>query len=95
MGSIKIGHVAKTKKSVVTNDVVNDSRIKFPNWAKKEGLRSFAAYPLIYKGESIAVLAMFSKKKQSHVDFEIMGIFCEQLSKELTGFFETKEFLSE
>lgn len=93
--SLKIGPVTKTQKPVVTNDVVNDSRIRFPNWAKKERLRSFAAYPLIYKSESVAVLAMFSKKKLSNVDFEIIGIFCEQLSKELTGFFEAKEFLSE
>jgi len=95
LGSLKIGHVASTKEPVVTNDVVNDARIKFPNWAEKEKLRSFAAYPLIYKNKSVAVLAMFSKKKLSHVDFEIMGIFCEQLSKELAGFFEAKEFLSE
>ena len=65
------------------------------DWAKKEKLKSFAAYPLIYKGKSIAVLAIFSKKKQSHVDFEILGIFCDQLSKELAGLFEAKDFLSE
>jgi DNA-binding Lrp family transcriptional regulator len=93
--SLKIGPVIKTKKAVVTNDVANDPRIKHQEWAKKEKLKSFAAYPLIYKKKSIAVLAMFSKKKLSHVDFEILGIFCDQLSKELTGFFEAKDFLSE
>ena len=93
--SLKIGSVIKTKKPVVTNDVVNDTRIKHHDWAKKEKLKSFAAYPLVYKKKSVAVLAMFSKKKLSHVDFEILGIFCDQLSKELTGFFEAKDFLSE
>ncbi|HUU47560.1 MAG TPA: GAF domain-containing protein [Nitrosopumilaceae archaeon] len=93
--SLKIGAVIKTKKPVVTNDVVNDPRVKHHDWAKKEKLKSFAAYPLIYKKKSIAVLAMFSKKKLTHVDFEILGIFCDQLSKELTGFFEAKDFLSE
>lgn len=92
--SLKIGPVVKTKKPVVTNDVVNDPRVKHHEWAKKEKLKSFAAYPLIYKGNSVAVLAMFSRKKLSHVDFEILGIFCEQLSKELAGFFETKDFLA-
>jgi DNA-binding Lrp family transcriptional regulator len=93
--SLKVGSVIKTKKAVVTNDVVNDPRVKHQDWAKKEKLKSFAAYPLIYKKKSIAVLAMFSKKKLTHVDFEILGIFCDQLSKELTGFFEAKDFLSE
>ncbi len=93
--SLKIGPVIKTKKAVVTNDVINDPRVKYQDWAKKEKLKSFAAYPLIYKKKSIAVLAMFSKKKLTHVDFEILGIFCDQISKELTGFFEAKDFLSE
>ncbi|MEE8180240.1 MAG: GAF domain-containing protein [Nitrosopumilaceae archaeon] len=93
--SLKIGPVVKTKKPVVTNDVANDPRIKHHDWAKKEKLKSFAAYPLIYKKQSIAVLAMFSKKKLTHVDFEMLGIFCDQLSKELAGFFEAKDFLSE
>ena len=93
--SLKIGPCAKNKKPVVTNDVVNDPRIKHPDWAKKEKLKSFVAYPLIYKGNSVAVLAMFSNKKLSHLDFELLGIFTEQLSKELAGFFEAKDFLSE
>ena len=95
MNSLKIGPCAKNKKPVVTNDVVNDPRIKHHDWAKKQKLKSFAAYPLIYKGNSVAVLAMFSKKKLSHLDFELLGVFCDQLSKELAGFFETKDFLSE
>ena len=94
INSLKIGHVIKTKKAVVTNDVVNDPRIKHHEWAKKEELNSFAAYPLIYKRNSVAVIAMFSKKKLSHLDFELLGIFSEQLSKELAGFFEAKDFLS-
>ena len=95
INSLKIGPVVKTKKPVVTNDVLNDSRIKHHDWAKKEKLKSFAAYPLIYKGEAVAVLAMFSKKKLTHIDFEILGVFCDQISKELAGFFEVKDFLSE
>lgn len=95
INSLKIGPMIKTKKAVVSNDVVNDPRIKYHDWAKKEKLKSFAAYPLIYKKKSVACLAMFSKKKFTHVDFEILGIFCDQLSKELAGFFETKDFLSE
>lgn len=95
INSLKIGPMIKTKKAVVSNDVVNDPRIKYHDWAKKEKLKSFAAYPLVYKKKSVACLAMFSKKKFTHVDFEILGIFCDQLSKELAGFFETKDFLSE
>lgn len=95
MNSLKIGHIAKTNKPVVSNDVVNDPRIKIQDWAKKEKLKSFVGYPLSYKGKAVAVVAMFSKKKLNHLDFELFGLFSEQLSKELTGFFEAKDFLSE
>ena len=44
---------------------------------------------------NLAVVAMFSRKKMNHLDFELFGLFSEQLSKELTGFFEAKDFLSE
>jgi hypothetical protein len=54
----------------------------------------FAGYPLIYKGESIGVLGMFSEKRLRPADFEILGIFCDQLSKELAGLFDTLGFLS-
>ena len=95
MNSLKIGHIAKTNKPVVSNDVVNDPRIKIQDWAKKEKLKSFVGYPLSYKGKAVAVVAMFSKKKLNHLDFELFGLFSEQLSKELTGFFKAKDFLSE
>jgi hypothetical protein len=95
INSLKIGHIAKTNKPVVSNDVANDPRVKLHDWAKKEKLRSFAGYPLSYKGKSVAVVAMFSKKKLNHLDFELLGLFSDQLSKELAGFFEAKDFLSE
>ena len=95
MNSLKIGHIAKTNKPVVSNDIINDPRIKIHDWAKKEKLKSFVGYPLSYKGKAVAVVAMFSKKKMNHLDFELFGLFSEQLSKELTGFFEAKDFLSE
>ena len=94
INELKIGQIFKTKKPAITNDVVNDPRIKYPAWAKKENLKSFAGYPLIYKGESIGVLGMFSEKRLHPADFEILGIFCDQLSKELAGLFDALDFLS-
>jgi len=93
--SLKIGKIATSKKPVVSNDISNDARVKYPNWAKKEKLKSFAGYPLMHKDKVMAVLALFSSKSFSPSDFEILGIFSEQISKELVGFFETKNFLSE
>jgi len=93
--SLKIGTIVTTKKPIVSNDVVHDPRIKHHDWAKKEKLKSFAGYPLIYDKKVIAVIALFSTKQFSPSDFEILGIFSDQISKELAGFFEAKALLPE
>jgi DNA-binding Lrp family transcriptional regulator len=94
LDSNKIGPIVRTKKPAISNDVINDPRIRHHEWAKKEKLKSFAGYPLVSKGQSIGVLGMFSEKKLSPADFEILGVFCDQVSKELTSFFSAAEFLS-
>lgn len=94
LDSNKIGPIVKTKKPTISNDVVNDPRIRYPKWAKKERLKSFAGYPLMSKGQPIGVLGMFSEKKLSPADFEILRVFCDQISNELASFFSAAEFLS-
>jgi len=92
--SLQLGPAIRRKKPFVTNDLPHDPLTRHPEWVKKEKLLSFAAYPFVYKQDSVVVLAIFSKKKFSTIDFEILGVFCDQLSKDLTGFFDAKEFLS-
>jgi len=91
--SVKIGQIAKRKKPIITNDVANDPRIKYPNWARREKLQSFAGYPVLHKGRVIGVLAMFSKKKLSSAEFEMLGLFCDHISKQLSMLFSAQEFL--
>jgi len=92
--SLQLGPAIRRKKPFVTNDLPHNPLTRHPDWVKKEKLLSFAAYPLLYKQQGVAVLAIFSRKKFSTIDFEMLGIFCDQLSKDLTGFFEAKDFLT-
>jgi DNA-binding Lrp family transcriptional regulator len=82
---IEIAYVAKTKTPVISNDVTKDPRIKYPEWAKREKLKSFAAYPLLHNDIAIGVIAMFSHKKLNPADFELLGLFSNQISKELSS----------
>lgn len=93
VNSNKIGYVFTTKKPVISNDIANDSRIKYPQWARQENLKSFAGYPLRYNEKSIGVLAMFSEKKLKPADFELLGIFCNDISKELSNFIDNQKYL--
>jgi transcriptional regulator with GAF, ATPase, and Fis domain len=94
INSVKIGQIANRKKPIITNGVANDPRIKDPDWARREKLQSFAGYPLLYKGRVIGVLAMFSEKKLSSAEFEMLGVFCGHISKQLSMLFGAQELLS-
>ena len=63
MGQFKIGMIAQERKPHLTNDVLNDPRISNREWAEKEGMASFAGYPLSVGDRTIGVLAMFSRKQ--------------------------------
>jgi PAS domain S-box-containing protein len=63
MGQFKIGMIAQERKPHLTNDVLNDPRISNRAWAEKEGMASFAGYPLSVGDRTIGVLAMFSRKQ--------------------------------
>jgi len=91
--SNKIGNIVITRKPTVTNDVVNDQRIRHPEWAKKEKLQSFAGYPITHGNKVIGVLAMFSTRRMQAADFEVLGVFSDQISKELEGLFTAVDFL--
>ena len=78
---------------MISNDIANDSRIKHPQWAKQEHLRSFAGYPLAYNGKPIGVMAMFSEKRLKPLEFELLEIFCASISKELSNFLDSQKFL--
>jgi PAS domain S-box-containing protein len=63
LGQFKIGMIAQERKPHLTNDVLNDPRITDRAWAEKEGMASFAGYPLSVGERTIGVLAMFSRQQ--------------------------------
>src|SRR6267142_1732675 len=61
VGEFKIGLIAQERQPHLTNDVLNDSRVGDPEWARREGMVAFAGHPLIVGGRLVGVMAMFSK----------------------------------
>lgn len=62
VGTLKIGVIAEEKRPHVTNDVLNDPRINDKAWAKSQGIAAFAGYPLIVEGQTVGVMATFSRR---------------------------------
>jgi transcriptional regulator with GAF, ATPase, and Fis domain len=60
LGIYKVGRIGSSGEQLVINDMeTNPAWIVRPDWAKQEGIRGFHGQPIIYKGETLGVLAVF------------------------------------
>jgi transcriptional regulator with GAF, ATPase, and Fis domain len=59
VGKFKVGEVAATAEPAAVIDVESDPRIRRPEWARAEKIKSFGAQPLVYRGDMLGVLAVF------------------------------------
>ena len=62
VGSFKIGLIAAEQKPHLTNLVQTDERVSDKDWAQREGMISFAGYPLMVEGRTVGVIAMFARQ---------------------------------
>jgi PAS domain S-box-containing protein len=65
VGDYKIGRIAKNLKAHVSNSVPTDPEVSNPEWAQREGMISFAGYPLTMEGKALGVVAFFSRETLS------------------------------
>lgn len=62
IGKRKVGSVAATTEAVCVEDARKDSRwIARPAWARREGILGFGGQPLVYHGEILGVLGVFTR----------------------------------
>jgi PAS domain S-box-containing protein len=61
IGSYKIGMLAAERKPHLTNSVQEDERVSDKEWARREGMVSFAGYPLMVEKQLVGVVAMFAR----------------------------------
>ena len=78
LGALKIGGIAQGAGSLSTNDVMNDERVYNKKWLKENELRSFAGHPLIFGGETLGVLSMFSRRVMEQEEFSRIALFANQ-----------------
>ncbi len=61
LGAFKIGKIAEEREAHLTNDLTNDPRVSNQEWVKREGLVSFAGFPLLVDDKLAGVLGLFSR----------------------------------
>jgi transcriptional regulator with GAF, ATPase, and Fis domain len=78
LGSRKTGWIAATGKAVEVNDIERDSKwIAKPEWARREKILGYGGQPLLYKGEVLGVLAIFSRDRLQHEELVWMRMIAD------------------
>ncbi|MBI5195643.1 MAG: PAS domain S-box protein [Nitrospirae bacterium] len=80
VGMFKIGLIAEERKPHLTNAVIGDPRIGDQEWAKREGMVSFAGFPLIDKGRLLGIIAMFARHPLTEFIFNALELIADRIS---------------
>jgi transcriptional regulator with GAF, ATPase, and Fis domain len=68
---LKIAHIATSGRSIRIADLTADDHwVRHPQWARAEGLVSFAGHPLCFRGQILGVLAVFRRAPADDLCFE-------------------------
>lgn len=78
MGVRKIGRVAETGEPLLLPGLSGDEEwIADRQWMNREGIRTVAAQPLVFRGEVLGVLALFDKGVLGEDDFQWLRVFAD------------------
>lgn len=79
LGMGKVGCIGATGEAILLADAAADNRwITDQRWTQEEAIQSFAGQPLLFRGEVLGVLAVFSRERLSQSDFEWLRAFADQ-----------------
>jgi len=81
VGSFKIGLIAQERQPHLTNDVLDDPRVHDKEWARREGMVSFAGYPLIVEGRVVGVMALFARQELAGDTIEALASVADVIAQ--------------
>jgi transcriptional regulator with GAF, ATPase, and Fis domain len=74
----KVGRIGTSGEGILIEEVAgNTTWIAHPEWAEREGIRSFAGQPLLFRGEVLGVLAVFSRTPLDAEAFAWLRVFAD------------------
>jgi formate hydrogenlyase transcriptional activator len=78
IGVQKVGEIADSGRPLYTDDLQGDARIRDKDWVRREGLESFAGYPLLFRSELVGVLGVFYRQRLTPEQFHSLEVFAAQ-----------------
>ena len=81
VGVRKVGQIAKTGKSLEVPEIADNATwVAHPEWVRDEKVTSFAGHPLIFRGQVLGVLGLFSRQKPGESGFEWLRMIADHLA---------------
>ncbi len=79
LGTGKVGRIGATGESVLLEDAAGDRHwVVDQKWVREEKIISFAGHPLVFRGQILGVLAVFSRDRLGPLDFDWLRAFADQ-----------------
>lgn len=81
VGSFKIGRIAEIGEPHLSNNVLEDSWLADPQWARREGMVAFAGYPLKVKERVLGVMAAFARQPLTDAALETFASVADSIAQ--------------
>ncbi|MGD0479972.1 MAG: PAS domain S-box protein [Terracidiphilus sp.] len=81
VGLYKIGRIAKTGEAHLSNNVLEDTWMADPAWARREGMVAFAGYPLKVKERVSGVIAAFARQPLTEATFQAFASVADSIAQ--------------
>ncbi|MBW3557176.1 MAG: response regulator, partial [Actinobacteria bacterium] len=79
LGQAKVGRIAAAGKPELTNCIKSDPHISEPERAEREGLVSFAGYPMVVDSRLVGVVAVFARRELAPSAMRVLEAVANEL----------------
>ena len=81
VGFLNTGLIAKERKRLVIDDVMNDPRIPDKTWARNEGVTAFAGHPLLVRDSLVGVMTIFSRSSLTTKTLDALALVADAIAQ--------------
>lgn len=81
LGHLEIGRIAQEAKPHMTNNVLEDGWLGDKDWARREGMVSFAGYPLMLEDRVMGVIAVFARQPLTAVTMQTLDALAGSIAQ--------------
>lgn len=86
LGIRKVGRIGATGEPALLTCVEDSPEwLKNPDWARAEGITSFAGQPLLFRGEILGVIAIFSRVELKPTDLSLLRTFADSAAASIAN----------